>query len=345
MQNIDIIKKGEELHKLNYEELYSIISSSDADQELFKAADRVRKKYVGDEVHLRGLIEFSNICANNCLYCGIRALNRDVKRYKLSKEEILSLARSAKKYGYMTLVMQSGECSVYEDDEFCEILSEIKSMDFAITLSIGEKSPEQYAMYKKAGADRFLLRIETTDPELYQKMHPNMSLENRMASLRYLKAAGYETGTGNLVGLPGQTDSSIAKDILFFSELGADMIGLGPFIPSPGTPLALSKGGTFIKALKVMALTRLLIPDANIPATTAMETLQPSGRMIALASGANVIMPNVTDESHKVEYNLYPGKPALHESALKCRDDICKKLLGIGRPVSKDYGFRKRGFR
>ncbi len=267
--------------------------------ELFKEADRLRHECVGDEVLVRGLIEFSNYCRQNCLYCGIRGANDKVDRYRLTPQEIIELAQS----DYKTFVLQSGEDPYFTTEILCDIVKEIKKRDVAVTLSIGER--DDYEQLKAAGADRFLLRIETTNPELYAKMHPGMSLESRKECLFKLKELGYETGTGCLVGLPGQTLEMLADDILFFKKLQADMVGLGPFIPCQNTPLGDSTGGTFDLALKVMAITRLVLPDINIPATTAMETLETGGREKALQSGANVVMINITPENYRKKYEIY----------------------------------------
>ena len=221
-----------------------------------------------------------------------------------------------------------------------KLLQDIKKLDLAITLSIGERPYEEYKAFKEAGADRYLIRIETTDKELYKKMHPNMSFENRVRCLKDLKTLGYEVGTGCLVGLPEQTIESLANDILFFKEIDADMIGIGPFIPNQNTPLKDAKGGTFEMALKVMALTRILLPTINIPATTAMETLNPNGRLIALQSGANVVMPNVTEGDYRRKYEIYPGKICVGDTPAHCRGCISGKIQSIGRTVSTGYGFR-----
>lgn len=339
---IDIIKKVQLTHSLNKQELVSILKDDSSDAILFAAANEVRKKYVGDEVHLRGLIEFSNICKCNCFYCGLRKDNASVQRYRMSVDEIISLAGKAKDYGYKTVVLQSGEDAFFDKEKMCKVISSIKALNLALTLSIGEKSYEEYKAYKDAGADRYLLRIETTDKELYQKLHPSMSFENRINCLQNLKSLGYEVGTGCLVGLPEQSDESLADDILFFKKLGADMIGLGPFIPCPDTPLQNTQGGTFTKALKVMALTRLILPDINIPATTAMETLQQNGRILALQSGANVVMPDVTDEDCKQKYTIYPGKAGLNNTAQDYKNSIVKSIEAIGRTISQGYGFHNK---
>jgi len=324
--------------ELTKEQIINFLSSSD--DEVLKLADKVRKEHVGDEVHLRGLIEFSNYCKQNCLYCGIRRDNKNCTRYRLEPEQIIDFAKKASDYGYKTVVLQSGEDPYYTLDKMQYILSEVKKFDLAITLSTGEKTFEEYQAYKNAGADRFLIRIETTDKNLYQSLHPNMDFDNRVECLRSLYKLGYEVGTGCLVGLPDQTIESLAEDILFFKEINADMIGIGPFIPNPDTPLSEEKGGAFELALRVMAVTRLVLPYANIPATTAMETLNPNGRLIALQSGANVVMPNVTEGDYRKFYELYPGKICVNDTPAKCVGCITGKIKSIGREVSKTKGFR-----
>ena len=339
---IELIKKAEKTHNLTKNELKTLLQDNSINDELFKISDEVRKLNVGNEVHLRGLIEFSNICKCSCKYCGLRKDNTKLERYRLTPEEIINFAKKASEYGYKTVVLQSGEDAYFSKEILIEILKEIKKYDLAITLSIGEKTYEEYKAYKEAGADRYLLRIETTDKELYKQMHPNMSFENRVRCLRDLKKLGYEVGSGCLVGLPNQTIDSLADDILFFKEIDADMIGIGPFIPNPNTPLREEKGGTFELALKVMALTRLLLPTINIPATTAMETLNPNGRIIALQSGANVVMPNVTEGDYRRKYEIYPGKICVSDTPAHCRNCISGKIKSIGRTISTDYGFHKR---
>lgn len=342
MSNIvDIIHKAEVTHSLTKEEIVDLLVCNEYDRQLFLAADRVRSQFVGEQVHLRGLIEFSNICQQNCYYCGLRKENAKVKRYKLSPDVIIELASKARDYEYKTVVLQSGEGESYTVKDMQYIITSIKALGLAITLSLGEKSKEEYRSYKDAGADRYLLRIETTNKKLYQELHPGMSFENRVRCLRDLKDLGYEVGTGCLVGLPNQTMESLAEDILFFKSLDADMIGLGPFIPNADTPLSEAAGGTFTASLKVMAITRLLLPDANIPATTAMEALNKDGRMIALQSGANVVMPNVTEGEYRELYKLYPGKICVNDTPAHCRGCITGKIKGIGRQVSAEFGYRK----
>ena len=338
----ELLAKAERTHRLTEAELVRLLTDPEAAGPLYAAADRVRREYIGDPVELRGLIEFSNICKQNCLYCGLRRDNREVPRYRLEAPMILEFGRRAAELGYKTLVMQSGEDEFFTPERLGPVLAELKKLGVALTLSIGEKSREEYAALRAAGADRYLLRIETTDKELYEKMDPGMSWDNRVRCLRDLKQLGYEVGTGSLVGLPGQTFESLARDVLFFQELDADMIGIGPFIPNPDTPLAGSAGGTFDLACRMMALTRLLLPEANIPATTAMETLQPDGRMLALQRGANVVMPNVTDTDYRKMYMLYPGKICLNDAPADCRSCVTEKIRDIGRTVSMDQGFRRK---
>ncbi|MDZ5254646.1 [FeFe] hydrogenase H-cluster radical SAM maturase HydE [Clostridium sp. LIBA-8841] len=340
-----IIQKAKETHELSREEIIALLKDDSINEELFKAADEVRKKYLGDEVHLRGLIEFTNICKRNCMYCGLRRDNKNLNRYRLSHEEIIDFAKKAVGYGYKTLVLQGGEDDYFTVERLIPIVKDLKALGVALTLSIGERPFKEYKMLKEAGADRFLLRIETTDKKLYEELDPGMSHENRIQCLKNLRELGYEVGSGCLIGLPGQTIESIADDILFFKELDVDMNGIGPFIPNEDTPLKDSEGGTFEMALKVTALVRLLLPDINIPATTAIESLNKQGRVIALQSGANVVMPNVTEGEYRKLYALYPGKICTGDTPAHCRGCITGKIRGIGRIVSDGPGFRANGFK
>ena len=337
-----MIAEAEHTHRLTKEAILILLGDPAASEPLFAAADRVRHRYIGPQVELRGLIEFSNICKQNCLYCGLRRDNREISRYRLDEKTILDFGQRAAELGYKTLVLQSGEDDFFSSERLSFVLSELKKLGVALTLSIGEKTREEYAALRAAGADRYLLRIETTDKALYEKLDPGMSWDNRVRCLRDLKELGFEVGTGSLVGLPGQSMESLARDLLFFKELDVDMVGIGPFIPNPDTPLAAAAGGTFDLACRMMALTRLLLPEANIPATTAMETLQPNGRMLALQRGANVVMPNVTDTDYRKLYMLYPGKICLNDAPADCRNCVTEKIEGIGRTISQDQGFRRR---
>lgn len=340
-----IIERAQSTHLLTQTEIVQLLRMPDSSL-LFTAADQVRKQFVGDGVHLRGLIEFSSYCKNDCLYCGLRRSNTYAKRYRLSPAQIIQMARQAAAYGYQTVVLQSGEDVSFDTDTLCNVIREIKKLDVALTLSIGEKSRAEYAAYKQAGADRYLLRIETTDKKLYEALDPQMRFDNRMRCLQDLKELGYEVGSGSLVGLPGQTPESLANDLLFFQQLPVDMAGIGPFIPHPNTPLKdQTAEGHFELSLKMMAIMRLLLPDINIPATTAMETLHPQGRLLALQCGANVVMPNVTATDYRKQYELYPGKICTGDSPAHCRGCIEHKIKSIGRFVSTGKGahlIRKR---
>ena len=305
---------------------------------LYKQADKLRQEYVGDEVHLRGLIEFSNICRNNCMYCGIRKDNPLLKRYRMTPEELVETARRAAAIGFKTIVMQSGEDMWFSQKIMCDIVEKIKKFDVAITLSIGERSYEDYKAFREAGADRYLMRIETTDKDLYHKLDPNMSWQHRHECLMMIKELGYELGSGIMVGLPEQTIESIADDLLYLQDIGIDMAGIGPFIPHAQTPLKDAAGGTLELALRTMAVMRIMMPDINIPATTAMESLHPQGRIRALQCGANVVMPNVTEGEYRRLYELYPGKICVDDTPTQCRSCIGMKIASIGRTVGLGYG-------
>ena len=321
-------------------EVIEILKDNSQNDWLFSLADKIRKENVGDEVHLRGLIEFSNICKRTCKYCGLRCENKEIDRYRIEPDDIIFYAQKAVDMGYKTIVLQSGEDEYYSREILCKIIKGIKTLDVALTLSIGERSFDDYKAFKDCGADRYLIRIETTDKELYKKMHPHMSFENRVRCLKDLGKLGYEVGTGCLVGLPGQTIESLANDILFFKEINADMVGIGPFIAHPHTPLKDCLNGDFTLALKVLALTRILLKNINIPATTAMETLNQNGRIIALQSGANVVMPNVTTTEYRAKYEIYPNKICINENPSQCFNCVSGKIRSIGRSVSTGYGFR-----
>ena len=321
------------------DEIIEILKDDTKNEWLFALADEIRKKNVGDSVHLRGLVEFSNICKCDCKYCGLRKSNDKAERYRILKDEIVKIVKHASDMGYKTIVLQSGEDGYYTTDKMTEIIKAVKEFDVALTLSIGERTYEDYKAFKQAGADRYLIRIETTDRELYKQMHPNMDFDDRIRCLKDLRKLGYEVGTGCLVGLPNQTIESLADDILFFKEIEADMVGIGPFIAHPQTPLKDSPNGSFTLALKVMALVRIMLPDINIPATTAMETLNPNGRIIALQSGANVVMPNITSQEYRAKYEIYPNKICINDNPDKCRNCIGAKIESIGRFVASNYGF------
>lgn len=323
--------------ELSHADIVHLLTDEPASQ-LYARADEVRQAALGSDVHLRGLIEFSNICRNDCLYCGIRRGNKGVKRYRMGDDELVETARRAVEIGFKTIVLQSGEDMHFDKDRMSRIIERIKQMDVALTLSIGERDYGDYEAFRNAGADRYLLRIETTDVDLYHRLNPGMSWQRRHECLLMIKELGYEVGSGIMVGLPGQTVESIAGDLLYLKDLGVDMAGIGPFIPHPDTPLANEQGGSLEMALRTMAVMRLLLPDINIPATTAMESLHPQGRIMALKAGANVVMPNVTEGEYRRLYELYPGKICVDDTPLQCRTCIGMKIQSIGRTIGQGRG-------
>lgn len=342
---VELYDAGSEPGALSRAEIIYYLKTEDRGEleRLFSRADVVREKYVGNEVHLRGLIEFSNYCTRDCLYCGLRRSNTARHRYRMTTEEIFDAARSAAGLGYRTVVLQSGEDRGYLIDDICRLVERIKrELDVAVTLSMGELSPDDYKRLKDAGADRYLMRFETSDPELFRKLKPDSDQKKRMELLRSLGEAGFQVGSGIMIGLPGQTPESIADDLFLFNELGLDMIGSGPFIPNPETPLAHSKGGDLAGTLKLTALTRLVVPRAHIPATTALGTIDPEGRQKALKCGANVIMPNVTPKKYRKDYLLYPGKICVEDRPEDCRSCIESMLEALGRKIAIGYGHGPR---
>jgi biotin synthase len=322
------------------EELLRLITWTDPEvfQRLCGLADSVREQTMGSDVHLRGLIEFSNICRNDCCYCGLRRSNSSVRRYRMTVEEILETARLGVKLGYGTVVLQSGEDLWYDSHLIAQIICKIKELGVAVTLSLGEREPWEYSLWREAGADRYLLRHETADFELYRKLNPGMSLEHRVFLLRTLKQMDYQVGSGFMVGLPGQTPESLVQDLRLLQELDVEMAGLGPFICNPETPLEGSSSGTMEATLTMVALTRLLLPLAHIPATTALGSMDPKGRERALQAGANVIMPNLTPVTYREDYQLYPGKICLSETADVCRGCLQGRIESIGRRLGTGPG-------
>ncbi len=317
--------------------IIELLTAAPAD-ELYRRADDVRREAVGDAVHLRGLIEFSNICRNDCLYCGIRRGNRQVQRYRMTDEELVETAKRAAALGFQTIVLQSGEDMHFDQARMCRVIEQIKRLDVALTLSVGERDYEDFKAFREAGADRYLMRIETTDRDLYHRLNPGMSWEHRHECLLMIRDLGYELGSGIMVGLPGQSVESIADDLLYLKDIGIDMAGIGPFIPHPETPLAGEAGGTLEQALRTMAIMRILMPDINIPATTAMESLHPQGRIMALQAGANVVMPNVTEGEYRRLYELYPGKICVNDTPAHCCSCIGLKIRSIGRTIGQGRG-------
>lgn len=322
---------------MNKDEIVEILTCKSADI-YYKKADAIRREYCGNIVHLRALIEFSNFCKKQCLYCGINAKNKNVKRYRLNEQDIVKSAKYAQKIGIKTIVLQSGEDDYFDVKKMCSIIEKIKELNLVITLSIGEKTKDEYRAYKDSGADRYLLRIETTDENLYKKLHPNSDFKNRLKCLYNLKELGFELGSGIMVGLPQQSIESIADDILFFKKIDVDMVGLGPFISNSETELKNFPNGSYELALRSIAATRLLMPDINIPATTAMETLLKEGRKIALQSGANVVMPNITPQNIRGNYSLYPNKQSVNALDDDSLNLLREEIASIGDSISDDFG-------
>ncbi|MBQ6152487.1 MAG: [Ruminococcus sp.] len=326
-------------------ELKVIINTNEYDEELFKAADQIRREHYGDKVYLRGLIEFTNYCKNNCLYCGLRAANHSLDRYRLSKEEILLCCEEGYALGYRTFVLQGGEDPYYTDDRMADIISSIRARfhDCAITLSIGELSRESYQRFFDAGANRYLLRHETASEEHYQKLHPDrMLLENRKRCLFALKEIGYQVGSGFMVGSPYQTTDHLIADLRFLQELSPDMIGIGPFIPHHETPFRDFQSGTAQLTLRMIAILRLMFPYALIPSTTALGTIDPQGREKGLKAGANVVMPNLSPVSVRKKYEIYDEKICTGEESAQCRGCLERRIELAGYRAVTDRGDVRR---
>lgn len=345
----ELLTKAYRTHTLSKDEIIFILEhlTESVRALLFELALKTKRAYYGDKVYLRGLIEFSNICRQDCLYCGIRASNSKVKRYRLSLDEILACCDEGYALGYRTFVLQSGEDLWYTEDVLLDLVHRIKTKypEVALTLSIGERDVREYQRFYQAGADRFLMRHETASKYLYERLHPTMTFENRRACLQALKEIGYETGAGFMVGLPGQTRADLAEDLCYLQELHPDMIGIGPFIPHSETPLGHERGGTVEETLVMVALARLLVPDSLIPATTALGTLHPEGRELALKAGANVVMPIITPPSVRKQYQLYENKICTEDKAEDCRFCLEGRIRKAGFEVDWGRGDRAGGAR
>ena len=324
------------------EELKNLIEYDESiNQDLIKAADAVRREYYGDKVFLRGLIEFTNYCKNDCYYCGIRLSNKNATRYRLGKEDILNACEQGYELGYRTFVLQGGEDLTFTDKKMCDIVSSIRSKyeDCAITLSIGEKTKDSYKAYFDAGANRYLLRHETADESHYKKLHPDsLRLDNRKRCLYNLKEIGYQVGSGFMVGSPYQTTNSLVADIRFLQDLEPDMIGIGPFISHKDTPFRDYENGSVRLTLRMISILRLLFPYVLLPSTTALGTISPTGRELGLQAGANVVMPNLTPVKYRTQYELYDGKICTGEEAAECRGCLEKRIEGAGYRVVTDRG-------
>jgi biotin synthase len=304
--------------------------------ELFLRAGALRAQAKGQGVRLRAIIEFSNHCVRNCRYCGLRRGNPQVKRYRMTPEQILDVALQAAQDGIGTVVLQSGDDLDYAAGDIAELIRAIKEKtSLAVTLSLGERAPEEYALWRQAGADRYLMKHETADPLLYDALHPGKTLDERLRALRLIKQLGYELGSGFIIGLPGQTLETLAADVALAQELGVDMCGVGPFVPQAETPLADHPRGDVDTTLRMIALLRLACPDANLPATTALASLDPEhGQRRALEAGANVIMPNFTPDVFRENYRIYDHKAAVNLDAAK------DAIRAAGRELVIDGGMK-----
>jgi biotin synthase len=339
----ELIDKLYDKNNLGKEELVYIIENADKEQReyIIQKAHETRMKHYGDKVFLRGLIEFTNYCKNDCYYCGIRRNNNNAHRYRLTLEQILHCCKVGYDLGFRTFVLQGGEDGYFSDDRIVEMVKAIKQQypDCAITLSIGEKSYESYKRYYEAGADRYLLRHETANEGHYSKLHPKeLNLNNRKQCLYDLKNIGYQVGAGFMVGSPYQSNENLAEDLLFLKKLEPHMVGIGPFIPHKDTQFKDEKQGTLETTILMVALTRLLLPKALLPATTALGTIHPQGRELGIKAGANVVMPNLSPRVVRDKYSLYDNKICTGDEAAECRYCIERRINYAGFQVELSRG-------
>lgn len=339
----NLIDKLEKEHILTVDEFTFIIDNvSDDDREYIRSkAQEIAKSKFGNKVYTRGIVEFSNICKNDCYYCGIRKSNKNFERYRLTKEQILDCCESGYAYDYRTFVLQSGEDPYYTDEVMCDIVSTIreKYTDCAITLSIGERSRESYQKLFDAGANRYLLRHETANKELYEKLHPSyQKFEVRMQCLRDLKDIGYQVGTGMMIGAPFQTHRNLAEDLVFLGEFKPHMVGTGPFIPHKDTDFRNEKAGTLEMVLLCLSLVRIMLPNVLLPATTALGSINPIGREKGVLAGANVIMPNLSPTEVRKNYLLYDNKICVNDASSQCKNCINARMVKIGYEVEVSRG-------
>lgn len=340
---IRLVEKLYQNGNLSDEELLILINSDDeqTSELLKKYADEVRQRVYGKKVFLRGLIEISSYCKNDCLYCGIRCSNKNAQRYRLSHEDIMSCCENGYELGFRTFVLQGGEDAFFSDDILVSIIRDIKEKypNCAITLSLGERSFESFKNLRDAGADRYLLRHEAASPGLYSKLHPGkMSLENRMNCLFILRELGYQVGAGFMVGAPYQTSQNLIEDLRFLQKLQPQMIGIGPFVPHHDTPFAACKGGTLELTLKLLGIIRLMFPNVLLPATTALGTISPVGRELGLQTGCNVVMPNLSPVKVRKKYDLYDNKICTGEEAAECRECLERRIISAGYIISGERG-------
>ena len=346
-QEIAIIERLERERNIDIEGLRALLMTEDAGviEELAKRARETARSIYGNKVYIRGLIEFTNYCKNDCLYCGIRRSNTCADRYRLTKEQMLSCCATGYELGFRTFVLQGGEDPYFTDERICELVAAIKKdyPDCAVTLSIGEKERASYQAYFDAGADRYLLRHETANEAHYKKLHPaEMSLTNRKRCLRDLKDIGYQTGCGFMVGSPYQTVDTLYEDLQFIRELQPEMVGIGPFIPQKDTPFGDEIAGTMEMTLRLLSIIRLMHPQVLLPSTTALGTIHPKGREKGILAGANVVMPNLSPVNVRDKYKLYDNKICTGDEAAECRFCMQKRMESIGYEVVTDRGDFKR---
>ena len=344
-----LIQTLQHTHQLQPEQMQTLLTAAFSDAviraELAQAAQQTAQAVFGNKIYIRGLIEFTNYCRNDCYYCGIRRSNTEAVRYRLTEEQILSCCEQGYALGFRTFVLQGGEDLIYSDTDLAAIISAIKQAypDCAVTLSIGERSREAYQLWKKAGADRYLLRHETADAEHYAKLHPaSMSLEKRKRCLFDLKEIGYQVGSGFMVGSPYQTPQNLVSDLRFLQKLQPDMIGIGPYITHEHTPFKDMTSGTLEQTLRLLSILRLLFPYALLPSTTALGTIHPNGRELGLQAGGNVVMPNLSPVGVRKKYELYANKICTGEEAAQCRGCLEARVKIAGYNIVTDRGDVRR---
>ncbi|MBE7045541.1 MAG: [FeFe] hydrogenase H-cluster radical SAM maturase HydE [Ruminococcaceae bacterium] len=338
-----LIERLQKTSHLEKDEWLALLNAENDELRQYAAelAREVRHSHYGKKVYIRGLIEFTNYCKNNCLYCGIRAGNPNAERYRLTKEQILSCCKTGWELGFRTFVLQGGEDPHFTDEVLCDIVQQIKKEypECAVTLSVGERSRDSYQALFDAGADRYLLRHETANKAHYQSLHPeNLTLENRMECLQNLKEIGFQVGCGFMVGSPNQTNECIAEDLLFLEKFQPHMVGIGPFIPHHDTPFAKEPSGNVEKTLYLLSLIRLLLPKVLLPATTALGTLRHDGREQGILAGANVVMPNLSPTDVREQYSLYDNKICTGDEAAECRYCMQRRIESVGYEIEESRG-------
>lgn len=347
MKRLKIIEKLSQFHTASKDELAELIDNiSDSELEFLRQkAQKTAQKHFGNKIFVRGLIEFSSFCKNDCLYCGIRRSNKNAVRYRLTKEQIMQCCRQGYELGFRTFVLQGGEDGWFDDDKMCDIVKAIHNEfeDCAITLSLGERSFDSYKRLFECGADRYLLRHETADEEHYGKLHPKeMSLKNRKNCLYNLKKIGYQTGAGFMVGSPYQTTQTLVEDLMFLQDLKPQMCGIGPFIHHNDTPFARESDGSVRQCLLLLSIIRLMHPDILLPATTALGTADKFGREKGILHGANVVMPNLSPIAHRKDYSLYDSKICTGDEAAECIKCLSGRMKNIGYELTVDRGDYKK---